>query len=335
MGIQALPGQCVRSCAQDLAVPFQEIQESLPQILSEAAQAAGGSIAISLVVDIPKQGDKVPLSELQKRQISIEGIDKDEEGFASIESLAKKNIIIGPEKDLAFWNWDLKEIQISYSSYGDHEEFEKIDYQILNILFEMYNACHTKKFLALRSLNKENYVRAFEKVEWETVWRTASSLETMAKVGRFDPGLNIFKCLYQDEELNYLYQQLNGHSFDIARQYDRLCPSIFNRAYRGTWATPFNETNKVDQIVRDHLVKILNGHLWAIHYDNHSELKKEMAIVQEGVKGKEKWAELVMKNLVFFQKKYQSYVQREKPRVVVHILTLSEPKSLLASLLGN
>jgi len=332
MEVQRSVSQCITSYPVDLAGSVETIQDAFPHLLSVIKRSAGGAISVKLAVDLPVREGGVLLSELREKKISVEGLRGNRAGRVTIEALAEKNIVICRESAPAVWKWSDKTIYIAHSSYGNEPFYYQEYYQILNILFEMHNACQTQHFLKLtrpkRSLPKLDFVRAFEGIEHDTVILTRNRLSVLSKKGKFPQNFNTCRYTYDDAELHFMHQQLMGHAFAIAHKYDvDFFPRAKKESFHGTWATKFEERNDVHLRMREALFEILNEQLVAIADGDRSSLDAMLNKVTIAVGSGEEWARLVMLNLNFFQGKYQEYVQRENPTVVVDILEAARVRS--------
>jgi len=325
MEVQRPVSQCIASYPVDLASSVELIQEEFPYLLPVVKRSAGGKISVKLAVDLPIQEGGVLLSDLRKKNISTQGFREDLAGRISIEDLAKKNIVICRESAPACWKWSDKTIYVAHSSYGNEPFYYQEYHQVLNILFEMHNACQTKQVQRLTDpknrASKLEFVRAFEGIEHNTVILTRNRLNVLTKKGKFHRNFNIYRTAYDDPELHFMHQQLMGHAFAIARKYDvDFFPHAKKEAFHGTWETKFEEGNDLHQRIREALYEILNEQLYAIADGDRSSLNAMLEKVMLAVDSGEEWASLVMSNLNFFQGKYRAYVQRESPTVVVNIL---------------
>jgi len=321
----------IDSYPYDFESPIKKISETFPLLFPNLRSEVGGPIRIELVVDIPHaENEGVSIVELENREISTQGLCSNERGIVSIADLAKQNITIGQESSPGYWYWEKRTICIAYSEgYGKYDFFDQEYYQILNLLFEMQNACQTPAFQDLNkqseTLGRDQYVRAFEDIEHYSLQMTDSRLELMANKGNFDQRFNLCRAAYRDPELNYLFQQVNGHSFLIAEDFESRFPHHSKKPYVGSWVTPFDRKNSIDLHVCEKLRKILTAHLAAIYHNEKKRLDRALETVKSGLQIEEKWAQMVMKNLVFFQKKYNAYVQRKHPDTVVNIVSVNSP----------
>lgn len=332
MEVQRTVSQCITSYPVDLASSVELIQEEFPFLSPLINRAVGGAISVKLAVDLPIQEEGVLLSDLRKKNISVEGLREDTEGRVAIEDLAKKNIVICRESAPACWKWSDRTIYVAHSSYGNEPFYYQEHYQVLNILFEMHNACQTKQFQRLthpkNRTSKLEFVRAFEGIEHKTVILTRNRLKMLSDKGKFHRNFNIYRTAYDDSELHFMHQQLMGHAFAIARKYDiDFFPHAKKESFQGTWATKFEEGNDLHQRIREALYEILNEQLYAIADGDRSNLDAMFKKVRIAVDSGEEWARLVMVNLRFFQGKYQEYVQKENPAVVVNILEVPPARS--------
>ena len=308
------------------------IQEAFPHLLSTIKGVVRGAISVKLAVDLPIREGGVLLSELRKKKISVEGLRENTAGRVTIEALAEKNIVICRESAPAVWNWSDKTIYVAHSSYGNEPFYYQEYYQILNILFEMHNASQTQHFLKLtrskKGIPKLDFVRAFEGIEHDTVLLTRNRLSILTLNGKFPQNFNTCRYTYDDTALNFMHQQLMGHSSRIAKLYDsEFFPDAKKEAFYGTWATKFEEGNDVHQRIREALYEIVNEQLYAIADRDRSNLDAMLKKVSIAVGSGEEWARLVMINLNFFQGKYQEYVRRENPTVVVDVLEAPRVRS--------
>ncbi len=321
----------IDSYPHDFESPIKKISETFPLLFPNLRSEVGGPIRIELVVDIPHAENKgVSIVELENRGISTQGLRSNDRGIVSIEDLAKQNINIARESSPGYWYWEKRTICIAHSEgYGKYDFFDQEYYQILNLLFEMQNACQTPAFRDLdrqgKTLGKDQYVRAFEDIEHDSLQMTDSRLEIMVNKGNFDQRFNLCKAAYHDPELNYLFQQLDGHSFLIAEDFESRFPHHPQKPYVGTWATPFDRQNSRDMFVCEKLREVLTAHLAAIHHNEKPHLDHLLETVNVGLRFEEEWAQMVMKNLVFFQGKYNAYVQRKHPDTVVNIVSVNSP----------
>ena len=332
MEVQRPVSQYITSCPVDLASSVEMIQEEFPYLLPVIKGAAGGAISVKLAVDLPMREGGVLLSDLRKRNISTQGLREDTAGRVAIEDLAQKNIVICRESAPACWKWSDKTIYVAHSSYGNEPFYYQEHYQVLNILFEMHNACQTKRFLKLTDprsrISKLDFVRAFEGIEHDTMILTRNRLNVLSRKGKFRQNFNIYRTAYDDPELHFIHQQLMGHAFAIAKKYDvDFFPHAKKESFQGTWATKFEEGNELHQRIREALYEILNEQLYAIADGDRLNLDAMLEKVRIAVDSGEEWASLVMLNLRFFQGKYQEYVQRENPAVVVNILEVAHVRS--------
>ena len=332
MEVQRSVSQRITSYPVDLADSVEMIQEEFPSLLPAMQRAAGGEISIKLAVDLPIREGGVLLSDLRKRNISVEGLKGDTRGRVAIEDLAKKNIVICRESAPACWKWSDRTIYVAHSSYGNEPFYYQGYYQVLNMLFEMHNACQTKQFQGLtcskNRTSKLEFVRAFEDIEHNTVILTRNRLKMLSDKGKFHRNFNIYRTAYDDPELHFMHQQLMGHAFAIARKYDvDFFPHAKKEAFHGTWLTRFEEGNDLHQRIREALYEILNEQLYAISDGDRSNLDAMLEKVRLAADVGEEWASLVMRNLNFFQGKYREYVQRESPVVVVNLLEVPRARS--------
>lgn len=325
MEIQGSFSQYLRAYPAPLHEAVDTIHRNLPDLLPSIQKIFGEAISIKLVVDIPKDDQgTVAAQDLSQKEISTKGIPEASPGRIAVTELAKENIFIQEEREPALWDWHEKTIYLSYSTYGKRPFYQQDDYQLQNLLFEMYNAYHTPKFIRLtkgsKGVSKEEFVRQFEGVEHLTIARTNEGLARIAENKEFSPSNNLFRMHYRDAELNFLFQQVGGHSDAIAQKYDVFYPSLFKKAFHGTWMTRFDPENGKHQLIRGRLDTILQAHLRAIDSGDRKDLDAEVQKIRQGVQFGEEWAKTVMVNLKFFQKKYQEYVTRETPETIIHIL---------------
>lgn len=120
----------------------------------------------------------------------------------------------------AFWDPDSRTIFVAYSnpvSAGD---------VIGSIIFELHNALmnsHLERLHSLavmRKINKENYVRGIEKIEYENSLKAATLAEKGIKEGLFPANARL--PTYKNFEEHYRMQKIGGHSAWIASIYDNL-----------------------------------------------------------------------------------------------------------------
>ncbi|MCP5505218.1 MAG: hypothetical protein H7A41_08725 [Chlamydiales bacterium] len=316
----------VKSYPVDLEQSIKKISDYFPMLLQKVFNQIQDFLVIMLVVDLPHDTTRgVKVSALKERSISVRALTPDGAGYVSSEALFKQNIVIGQETFPACWSWKTKTIYVAqYEGYGKF--FNQEEHQILNLLFEMHNACQTQRLLGLhekgKEMGKKRYVRACEDLELSSAKETRKCIETMIKDDEFDEEENIFKLIYLDPELNYLFQQLSGHSFAIAKNYDDFFPDSCGTPYHGTWATPFDRSNPDHLKVCEQLRAILKGHLQAIFHQTEDDLIEAMKQTQHL---DDRLFKMVEVNLEFFREKYQQSVEREKTHPIVEIPSFSLP----------
>jgi len=321
----------IDSYPYDFESPIKKISETFPLLFPNLRSEVGGPIRIELLVDIPHaENEGISTLELENRGISTRGLRSNETGIVSITDLAKQNITIAQETSPGYWYWEKRTICIAYSEgYGKYDFFDQEYHQIVTLLFEMQNACQTPAFQDLNrqgeTLGRDQYVRVFEDIEHYSLQMTDSRLELMANKGNFDRRFNLCKAAYHDPELNYLFQQLDGHSFLIAKDFESRFSHHSQKPYMGTWVTPFDRKNSRDMHICEKLREVLTAHLAAIYYGEKSHLESALETINDGLRFEEKWAQVVMENLVFFQKKYKAFVQKEHPDTVVNIVSVNSP----------
>ena len=314
----------VKSYPMDLEQSIRKISDCFPMLLQKVFNQTQDFLVVMLVVDLPyHQARGIKVSSLKERNISVRALTPNEAGYVNNEALLKENIVIGQETFPACWSWEKKTIYVAqYEGYGKF--FNQEEHQILNLLFEMHNACQTQTLLDLhekgKEMGKERYVRACEDIELSSAIETRKCIETMIENEQFDEEENIFELIYLDPELNYLFQQLSGHSFAIAKNYDQFFPDSCSPPYHGTWATPFDRSNPDHLKVCHQLRAILKGHLQAIFHETEDDLIEAM---KEAQHLDDHLLKMVEVNLQFFREKYQQYVEREKTHPIVQIPSFS------------
>ncbi|MBA3604247.1 MAG: hypothetical protein H0W50_11580 [Parachlamydiaceae bacterium] len=120
----------------------------------------------------------------------------------------------------ACWNQDSRTIIICLATNPPQGEV------IASILFELHNASVTSKMDNLDQMaqygkiNKQEYVRSFEHLEYLNSINTAN----LAKIG-IEKGLfpkNALLPTYKNFDEHFYYQKISGHSDVIAKNYDIL-----------------------------------------------------------------------------------------------------------------
>ena len=213
---------------------------------------------------------------------------------------------------LARWDFGLKEIWIGRKHFNKDQEYGPI----MDLLFEMQNACYTELFIMAKKkapqLSVQEYVRKIEEIEWNTCKLTCARLESLSEED-FPREINdLLNTYVEDFELYYLHQQASGHSYVIADRY-RWIPGVKNlRSYEGTWKRPFGRDDRSGKI----LYELLILHLTAIRTGHGEETLREKIRIIESYAQDEKWAEDVLVNLKWFSEKFEAsphYSNREIP----------------------
>lgn len=293
----------------DLFQPLQKISKHFPGLLEKVVTAVGQKFNVAVAINTPVMEGSIPLQALQERNISMINIS-DQSGSISLVTLKNEGIIVSQNVHPAWWDWASQTIAISYEEgYGKHDFFDQEDYQVQHLLFELHNASHTNEFRDLDTLEVNAYVRAFEKIEFQSTLETRRDLDYLAQQSAFDPDLNEFKSVYPDFELHYLFQQVAGHSYEIAKRSPGFDASP--SCYSGTWKNSFDWTNTAHTKGAEALKEILKGHLLAIDGLGSSCLSKAMKVLMQGYQANENWATFAYENLVFFQEKYQQSYEQE------------------------
>jgi hypothetical protein len=311
--------QYIRSCPAFLESPIGTIHQAFPSLLEEVSREVSEPIGVKLVVDLQVEDNTVRFQDLKDRNISVEGILPNAKGRVSIDELAKKNIVIAEESAPAWWEWSDKLIYVAHSSYEHCAKELQLGEQVYSLLFEVGNAFQSRKFKELiaakRSLSALEFVRKFEKIEFETTSSTKYRLRAMGRHGMFHKDFNYHVLSYDDSQLNFLYQQVAGHAFNIAERFG------FGRSFQGTWYTKFVQDSPKHQLVMEKLSKILSAHLRAIDSENRTKLDALVQDVKAKAELNQPWARMVLANLWFFEGKYQAYVKRENVKVSMSILS--------------
>lgn len=120
----------------------------------------------------------------------------------------------------AFWDLDKRFICVDVSSSRSNGDI------IGSILFELHNAAATSRLNRLDDLaihgkiDKENYVRAVEHVEYQNSLNASRIAAEGIRKGLFPASAHL--PTYRNFEEHYYYQKKGGHSAWIARNYDYL-----------------------------------------------------------------------------------------------------------------
>jgi hypothetical protein len=120
----------------------------------------------------------------------------------------------------ACWDAELRVIFIDASAHRSKGEL------IGSIIFELHNAAATSKLeyydhlAASGKIDKESYVRAIERIEFENSHKASKLAEKGIQMGVFPVEARLHT--YQNFEEHYHYQKVGGHSSWIARNYDSI-----------------------------------------------------------------------------------------------------------------
>ena len=232
-----------------------------------------------------------------------------------VKGVFEKPIQIALESEGGFkarWNWVEGVIAINRAHYKENPLYGPI----VDLLFEMQNVCYTPLFQGLQArvsdITKGEYVEAFERVERSSSKLTYQRLKSLPQEV-FPERYNEFTYTYfEDLELYYLHQQVTMHSFAIAARYGRLKGAMDKARYVGTWAAPL-----VDEQVCSALHELLSLHLGAFRLgEGEATLRKKIGHVAFYAEKGKVWAQDVLINLEFFNKKYCAS-QRFSPEVKI------------------
>lgn len=122
----------------------------------------------------------------------------------------------------AFWDPDSRSIRVNKAILQAEGEM------IGTILFELQNALANKEIEKLNwlassgKINKRDYVRAFEYLEYQNSLNAAKLAQRGIDMGIFPKSARLFT--YSSFEEHFRVQQMAGHSAWIARVHDSLAP---------------------------------------------------------------------------------------------------------------
>lgn len=122
----------------------------------------------------------------------------------------------------AFWDPDSRSIRVNKAFLKSEGEM------IGTILFELQNALTNKQIAKLNWLatcgriNKKDYVRAFEYLEYQNSLNAAKLAQKGIEKGIFPKSARLFT--YENFEEHFRVQQMAGHSAWIAKVHDELAP---------------------------------------------------------------------------------------------------------------
>lgn len=120
----------------------------------------------------------------------------------------------------AFWDLDKRIICVDVSASRSAGDI------ISSILFELHNAAATARLDRLDDLaregqlDKENYVRAVEHVEYQNSLSASRIAAEGIRQGLFPASAHL--PTYRNFDEHYHYQKIGGHSAWIARNYDNI-----------------------------------------------------------------------------------------------------------------
>ncbi|QVL57473.1 MAG: hypothetical protein KFB93_08880 [Simkaniaceae bacterium] len=212
-------------------------------------------------------------------------------------------ILLVKENFSARWDFGAKEILIGEDNFSQNPHYGPI----LDLLFEMQNACYTNLFIeakkAATKLSVEEYVREVERVEWSTCHLTCARLESLSERD-FPRAANDFQNTYfEDQELYYLHQQASGHSFTIADRYQMISGTKDRTPFQGTWKLPLAK----DGLSREALYELLGHHLTVIRTgEDEDVLLEKIGLVEQYARSGAKWAQETLVNLKWFSEKFEA-----------------------------
>lgn len=129
---------------------------------------------------------------------------------------------------------------------------------IRSILFELHNARSNEELLELQrqaaqgELSKESFVEAVETIEYGNVLETSRMLEEGIAMNIFPRDADY--PIEMGFREHYMLQQLTGHSQQIARSYDALCPfRDLKRPFRGL----LGDISRLDGFQRGELLQLV------------------------------------------------------------------------------
>ncbi|MCB1109988.1 MAG: hypothetical protein KDK64_03335 [Chlamydiia bacterium] len=292
----------------DLSSAIQKISTHFPDFLAAAVDRVGKKIQVAIAINCPQEKGTVAKKALQDRDILPLGLPV-ENGLVPLSALEKLGIVHSQLPYPAWWDGNTQTIYLSYDhGYGQSDIFDHEDLQTASLLFELHNAVKSSEMLALAALEIDDYVRSFEELEFQSTQETAKDIEALVEKGAFNPTLNEFKAVYPSFELHYLFQQVSGHSKEIARRYTEDNPFALSDPYVGSWKVPIDWTNKAHCQGAEMLKKILKGHLAAIYLGDELPLKQALKTLHQGYQSKEDWALIAHENLEYFRERYDAFI---------------------------
>lgn len=160
---------------------------------------------------------------------SVKQIEKVPEGqqlLAAIQREGPLNFsVLKSEATDAFGAaWD-RETRTIYINLTQHPTRDSI---IASLLFELHNASTDSKYNHLNYLastgqiDKKNYVRSMEYVEYENSLKTAVLADKGIAMGLFSREARL--PIYGSFEEHFHYQKIGGHSAWMAMAYDEIAP---------------------------------------------------------------------------------------------------------------
>lgn len=122
----------------------------------------------------------------------------------------------------AFWDVDRRIISISPAPHESEGDI------IGSIIFELHNAStnskinHYDHLASIGEIDRDNYVRAIEYLEYENSKKASLMAEKGIKLGLFPKSATL--PTYSNFEEHFHYQKIGGHSAWIGKTYDQLAP---------------------------------------------------------------------------------------------------------------
>lgn len=294
----------------ELSSAIKKISEHFPGFLAKVVDCLGKKIQVAIAINCPQEQGAVSQKALRDRDIIPWGPFEENESVP-LSVLEELGIIHSQLPYPAWWDGNTQTIYLSYDhGYGQSDFFDQEDLQTASLLFELHNAVKSSEMLALAALEIDDYVRSFEELEFQSAQETAKDIEALVKKGEFNPGLNEFKAMYPSFELHYLFQQVSGHSQEIARRYAEDSDSLFALpdSYVGSWKVPIDWTNTSHRKGAEMLKEILKGHLAAIYLGDEPPLKQALKTLHQGYQSKEEWALIAHENLEYFRERYTAFI---------------------------
>lgn len=226
----------------------------------------------------------------------------------------------------ARWDHAEKEILIGEEHFNQNRCYGPI----LDILFEMQNACYTQLLKDAKrkapQLSVERYVRKVEMIEWSTCSLTCARLESLPERDFPSEENDFLYTYFEDRELYYLHQQVSGHSFAIATRYQMIPGTRDKTPFTGTWKVPFGK----DDFLRKALFELLTLHLKTIRTGKGQRvLREKIAIVEAHAMSGTDWAVKTLINLHFFSEKFEASTRFSNTKVPLY-----KPNSDKLKLLG-